>query len=106
MNQKIVKWNAALLSQFGRALVANSSILSHIWFTAQFLDYTCKNIKKLTQRLWKFMDGRGDKRCRLNYKDAIKSKLQGGLGILHVETEIAALLCYWIIRLNKDLNSN
>ncbi len=38
------------------------------------------------------MDGRGDKKCRLNCKEAIKSKHQDGLGILHVETEIVTLL--------------
>jgi hypothetical protein len=74
IDQKVSKWKSIPLTQFGRSLVANSSILSHVWFTAQVNHLEEKDIKQIERKTWNFIDGTGDKRCRMNYKDAVKPK--------------------------------
>jgi hypothetical protein len=59
IEQKCLKWSAACLSQFGRAMVANASILSHIWYTAQVSDYSSQDIAQIQKKIWKFIDGKG-----------------------------------------------
>ena len=106
MDEKVIKWSATNLSVFGRSLVANSSIMSHVWFTAQVNNYSDDDIKKFQNKVWKFMDGKQDKRTRISYSDLVKPKRNGGAGLLCIKTEIAALLCHWIIRIHLDINSN
>lgn len=74
IDQKIYKWKLIPLTQFGYSLVANSSILAHVWFTAQVNYLENKDIKQIERKMWNFIDGTGDKRCKMNYKNAIKSK--------------------------------
>ncbi len=62
--------------------------------TAKFNIYPENVLKKWERLIWNFIDGKGDKRCKLNRKDTIKQKKEKGLGLLDLRSEIAALLAH------------
>ena len=86
------------MSQYGKATAINTSILSHIWSTAQFNNYSDQHIKTWQNKIMGFLNNQGDLRCRMNYLDVIKKRNKGGLGILHIKSQIWALLAHWIVR--------
>ena len=98
MDRKIAQWSNMGLSRFGRAMVANSSIASHIWFFAQITYFSSNSIKLLTSKIWRFMDGKEAKKTRISYNNSIKHRKLGGLSLLHVPTEVAALQAHWMVR--------
>ncbi len=48
-DQKILKWKSTSLTQYERAIAANVSILSRIWFAAQEVDFNFEDIKNSTK---------------------------------------------------------
>jgi hypothetical protein len=98
--RKMEIWRDWPLSIFGRTLVANSSMLSHIWRASQFIpDIGEKSIWSIYHsEYWSYVQP-GNFKGRFRYQIATNKRKEGGLGAIEPLLEIQALKAHWMVRM-------
>ena len=98
VNKKVEIWSKWPLTASGKAIAANTSIFSHLWYLSQFIHSPNGEIwNKFRSEYWAFVQ-RGTL-TRWKYTNAIKPKKLGGIGALSIVEEVEALKAHWIVRL-------
>ncbi|MCO5557347.1 hypothetical protein L7F22_010910 [Adiantum nelumboides] len=101
IQRKLYHWDSMHLSLAGRVLVVNQVLLATAWFTTcwtlypQALSRLCRLVRNF---LWGGSDGTRDTRARVSWHTVILHRQKGGLGIIDLEMQSAALLLKLIVR--------
>ena len=93
------------MSIYGRSLVSKVSMASHLWYIAQFTSSLDSNWEEVWKCYWKYLLPDTGK-CKIAYKDAIKKRINGGIGAINIKKQIEALKVHWIVRMFKDPDEN
>ena len=102
---KLEKWKCWPMSMYGRSLISKVSMASHLWYVAQFLDSKDEDWKEVWNLYWKFIF-QGSIKCKIAYKDAIKKRINGGIGAINLKLQIQALQIHWIVRMYNNQEEN
>ncbi len=90
----IQEWNKPKLTMKGRVTVANQYLLSKIWYAAEIVPPRKEHIAKINSHIFKFVWGHKTEYVSRDTMFLPPSK--GGLGILHMESKMAAMHCLHI----------
>jgi exonuclease III len=90
-------WNSFSLSVFGRNLLINSRMLSQIWFKGSVLPITKKQQKQLDAPVNHFFR-KGKRNNSVPHATRILPTKHGGLGQIHIPTQLHLLRIKWIVR--------
>ena len=82
MSSKVLKFSRFGLSVFGRALLVNSCILSHLWYASSFSVCLPGRLKKVWSTVMGFVYGGLPGFRHLSYAHSRLSRVAGGLGVL------------------------
>ena len=85
------------MSIFGRTLLINSCLLSKLWFIAQHVPYTTKNITDIDKLVNNYFR-KGKRTNSVSHLKRVTPKEFGGLGQLDVRMQVNNLLAKWAIR--------
>ena len=114
-NGKLRIWQGWPLTIFGRAMVGNMSMLSHIWRASQFIPDipVIQPGKKKPKSIWhpfysaywKYVQP-GNFKGKFSYDTAAKRKREGGIGAIQPLVEIQALKAHWMVRMLANKNND
>ena len=93
-------WKHFNLSIFGRTLLINSRMLSQIWYKASLVPTTPAQEKALETHVNEFFR-KGKRNNTVSAATRVLPLRNGGLGQIHIQTQLHLLRIKWIIRANS-----
>ena len=93
--------NRRNLTLRGKTVIANNVILAKLWYIISVVNLPNTTIMSITKLLFNFIWNNHFSEC-ISRLSAIRSRLEGGLGVLHIDTKIASLRCAYIKRFLDD----
>lgn len=102
IRRKLSHWSTMHLSLAGRALVVNQVLLASAWFIASCWmvhSGVMSQLRRLVRNfLWAGSDGTWDTVARVSWSTVIRTREDGGLGIIDPELKSGALVAKFIVR--------
>jgi hypothetical protein len=94
---KLQRWKPHHLSIFGKTHVLQTSVFSHLWYVAQFVNFPEATLKQLYNTAWQFVNA-GKTKTRVKYDTCYRQVHDGGVNMPHIKCRIMALRAMWVKR--------
>ncbi len=99
IDAKLAKFEKFGLSVFGRALLVNSCIFSHLWYAASFTACSVEKLEKFWKRAMHFVFADSPGIFHPSFRSCRLPRRDGGLGILDPVLQSSAIRATWISRM-------
>jgi exonuclease III len=99
IDDKLGKYKRFNPSVFGRALLANSLVFSHLWYAVSFSCPPDGLLEKLWKQAMHFVYDKNPGIHHLSFDFSRLPKAEGGLGVLDPRLEAQAIRATWVSRL-------
>ena len=103
MQKLFESWKKRKLTIFGKTCIINTLGISKLIYRASILPMPCENFLKKTNRL--IFDFLWGKRERIKRNTLIGHVLDGGIGIVDLETKLKSLKASWIPKILKNMGN-
>ena len=85
------------ISRLGRTLIRNSCLASKLWYLSQQIPMMRKYRDKFTRAVDLYFR-RGRRQCNVRKSTRILPKKHGGLGHIHIDSQVDLLQAKWVSR--------
>ena len=98
-------WRKRYLTLSGKVCIINSLALSKLYYCASILNFpNSENVKTINRLIFNFIWGSRD---RIKRNTLIGKPVQGGIGVVDIESKFKSLKASWVTRLvEKNINSS
>lgn len=106
--KKLTHWSNLKINPTGRAVVANSILLSSLFFFMSVWGGTKQGVKRIKSTISNYLafGKAGRARARVGWIQCCQMKKEGGINLINPEDTVAALMTKWLVKALEPGTSN